>query len=900
MNEYAAVAALRRRGRILGIGAGTTGLCAAAGAALNLGGWLQWAPTWPALACLALLTAALLAERARRPRWVIALVLPVIVLGSMVLVTGLSSGRGAVAALPRSLALLPVNTAAGLLAVALALALGARTPRGSASAMALVICAALGVALGTFGLLGRLFGIAPGIGWGAVSSVSLLTGGALVVCGSTLLWLHVPEQGGDGAVRGGQFPALFVLATALGATALAWRASAEAAASAQRERFDHQAQQFAAALQRRLEGYFDLLRGAQGLFAASNDVDADEWRRYWEQIDPAVHYPGIAGTGFAAQVSARQRGDFEGELAARIGPGLRIWPDGEREVYYPVTLLQSPRGANPWLAGWDLGSEPQRRDALLRAIADDGIALSGALDVAGAEAGEVAPGFAIYLPLRRGRQHEGGSPGGVLGVAYFELRARDALQPVGADWRGDLATQVFDGVQQYAAALLYADGEAAVGGPEQVRHLDMGGRRWTLHLRATPAFVAANRSAAPLSVLLIGLSCSLLLFAVVWLLAGRRAGAERLVARRTAELLRSQRGLQALTDTANDAIIAADSGGLIRYLNPAAERCFGYAARELQAQPLTLLMPERFRAAHSTGMARFLDGGEPRVIGHTTELAGLRSDGSEFPLEISIAHWLADGEHQFTAILRDISRRHAAERMLEQQRRELERSNADLEQFAYVASHDLQEPLRMVASYVQLLARRYRGKLDADADDFIGFAVDGALRMQRLIDDLLVYSRVATRSDAPCEVAVADCLQAALRNLAARIRDSAAEIRIGDLPTLRLDPLQLTQLLQNLIGNALKFCGAAPPRIEVDAVREDEYWHFRVRDHGIGLDPQYAERIFVIFQRLHTRQQYAGTGIGLAICKKIVERAGGRIWVESQPGHGATFHFTLPVVEQHA
>lgn len=206
----------------------------------------------------------------------------------------------------------------------------------------------------------------------------------------------------------------------------------------------------------------------------------------------------------------------------------------------------------------------------------------------------------------------------------------------------------------------------------------------------------------------------------------------------------------------------------------------------------------------------------------------------------------------------------------------------------------------MVASYVQLLARRYKGKLDADADDFIGFAVDGALRMQHLIDDLLTYSRIATRPVDRRDVAAADCVQAALRNLATRVQETCADIRIGALPTVCVDPMQLIQLFQNLIGNALKFCGDAPPRVSIEAEREQDHWHFRVRDNGIGLDPQYAERIFVIFQRLHTRQHYSGTGIGLAICKKIVERAGGRIWVESVPGDGATFHFTLPVLESDA
>lgn len=234
-----------------------------------------------------------------------------------------------------------------------------------------------------------------------------------------------------------------------------------------------------------------------------------------------------------------------------------------------------------------------------------------------------------------------------------------------------------------------------------------------------------------------------------------------------------------------------------------------------------------------------------------------------------------------------------ARQKLEESVAELGRSNADLQQFAYVASHDLQEPLRMVSSYTQLIARRYKGKLDADADEFIAFAVDGANRMQRLILDLLAYSRVNTAGRQFEPTAMETVLKAALNNLTNAVKESQAIITHDPLPAVMGDDKQLAQLFQNLLSNAVKFGGAQPPRIHISAKQTDGEWLFSVRDHGIGLDPQYADRIFVIFQRLHTREEYPGTGIGLAICKKIVERHGGRMWVESELGKGATFYFTL-------
>ena len=250
-----------------------------------------------------------------------------------------------------------------------------------------------------------------------------------------------------------------------------------------------------------------------------------------------------------------------------------------------------------------------------------------------------------------------------------------------------------------------------------------------------------------------------------------------------------------------------------------------------------------------------------------------------------------------TAVQKNLALRHA-NAALEEKARELARSNADLERFGYIASHDLIEPLRTITSFLQLLERRHQASLDEDAKEYISMAVDGAARMRRLIHALLEYSRVGTRARpfAPCDCS--QILATALRNLQTAIEESGARVTYEALPTLPVDDVQIGQLMQNLIGNALKFRKPdEPPRIHVGICAKDGEWQFSIQDHGIGIPEKDAERIFEIFQRLHTAQEYAGTGIGLAICKKIVERHGGRIWVESQPGAGSVFYFTIPAAD---
>jgi len=364
-------------------------------------------------------------------------------------------------------------------------------------------------------------------------------------------------------------------------------------------------------------------------------------------------------------------------------------------------------------------------------------------------------------------------------------------------------------------------------------------------------------------------------------------------------LRQSEEKFRNVLDNSHDMIYSMNlQTGIYEYASPASKQVLGYSPEEFQAldsdELISLVHPDDAEKLQQN-IIDLITQGKTRVLS----------------VEYRVKHkelgyrWVSDNRSvvyddgnmpvAIVGNLRDITERKQGDEKLNQTMAELSRSNTELERFAYVASHDLQEPLRMVASYTQLLARRYRGKLDSDADEFIGYAVDGATRMQQLINALLDYSRVSTRSKPFGPTSCEEILNQAIANLQASIKENDAAVTHDHLPTVMADTTQMVQLFQNLIGNAVKFHGDEKPEVHVKAARNGTEWIFSVSDNGIGIDPKYFDRIFVIFHRLHGRGEYPGTGIGLAICKKIIERHKGRIWVESQPGKGATFYFTIPI-----
>ena len=369
--------------------------------------------------------------------------------------------------------------------------------------------------------------------------------------------------------------------------------------------------------------------------------------------------------------------------------------------------------------------------------------------------------------------------------------------------------------------------------------------------------------------------------------------------KRHQEILAPEIFSTSVLDQAMDAIVVCNPSGRVIRANQAADRLCGSnplsqhfdvvfpVRRVIEASPGDPRREAELSLFPLASTAQFLRGIDASLI---------RTDGVRVDLLLS-AGKIRDFAHKLVGVvvtMTDITERKLAEDALKTSADELARSNRDLEQFAFVASHDLHEPLRTVSGFVRLLQKKYGNRLDAEADTFIEFAVDGIKRMETLIRDLLAYSRVNSCRREPLLVDTGAAIEQTLANLHSNIQALGAEITKGELPTVRADRSQLAQLFQNLLGNALKFRSEAPPKIHVDARREGDYWQFSVSDNGIGINPNFQDEIFDVFRRLHTHQQYDGTGIGLAICKKIVDRHGGRIWVESELGKGATFFFTLP------
>ncbi len=367
-------------------------------------------------------------------------------------------------------------------------------------------------------------------------------------------------------------------------------------------------------------------------------------------------------------------------------------------------------------------------------------------------------------------------------------------------------------------------------------------------------------------------------------------------------LRKSERRLRIILENSYDAFISMDSQWRIKDWNIQAERTFGWTRDQMLGRNLALIIPHHLRKQYSREVEDHFRGNDEKILRTTNEIIAIHRDNHEFPIEIGIFRIREDDDYMYCAFVRDITERkqfyELLERTVQERTAELTQSNEELRQFAKIASHDLQEPLRAVQGFANLLQESTADKLDKDSREFIDFILDGTQRMQQLIQSVLLHSNIKKEEQEDISTDCNSVIEEVLANLDASLKDSNAKLEVDTLPEVAVERSQLIQLFQNLVSNAIKYRGENAPKIYINAERTVDEWLFSIRDNGIGIEPKYAERIFDMFARLHGKTKYSGTGMGLAICKKIVNSHGGKIWVESESGQGCIFLFTLPVVNK--
>ncbi|CAA7620308.1 putative Histidine kinase [Magnetospirillum sp. SS-4] len=685
-----------------------------------------------------------------------------------------------------------------------------------------------------------------------------------------------------------------VLALSLGLSAFAWQESRRAVDHHLNSEFNALIQETRRKLDERITDYTQVLRGVTGLFAAAEGrVSRDDFRRYVTTLELDLHYPALPAVAFARHVRAQDLDGFIDEMRRSGIEDFSVRPPGRRDAYVINAFSEPFVGGNVKALGYDMWQDADRRATMERAAASGQPMITRRITLRIDETVNPVPAFIMYLPVTMN--------GEILGYVLSPFRMPTLLQDLLGRNDEFLSLAIHDGAEATPDTLFYRSRPEDNATPRLVTRqtLEVGGRRWTLEFSSRPGLEAAAEIGRPWLVLGLGVAFSLLLFGITWSLSRVTDRAEAIADEKTRSLRENQSLLQGIVDNSSAVIFVKGLDGRFLLVNSVYETLFKVTKADIYGKTDFDIFPREVAEIFVENDRKVLDGGAALTI----EEEAPHPDGTRTYLTVKFPIPGIDGvpiaicgiatditEHKTaTARMAEINSR------LESQAEQLRRSNAELEQFAYVASHDLQEPLRMISSYAQLISRRYGDTLDRDGQDFIAFMVEGASRMQAMILDLLEFSRIGRREDQPTDINAADGVAATLRNLSSAIQKTGAAVEYHDMPHIRVRSHQFLALMQNLIGNAVKYRHPGrPPAIRITARRDGGMWEFAVTDNGIGIQPQYFERIFLIFQRLHTRDKYEGSGIGLAICKKIVEHHGGRIWVESVPDQGSTFRFTLP------
>jgi len=673
---------------------------------------------------------------------------------------------------------------------------------------------------------------------------------------------------------------------------------------AQRSRFEERARTIADAVEGQSERHLEVLNSFVMLFEIHQQISRADFAAFAEQA--LARHSNIRAREWIPRVQDSKRAAFEREARRHVDPGYHI-REGQagglvaaatRTEYFPVYYV-APTTDNLSALGFDLGSEAVRAAALQRARTSRQTAASSRLVLV--QERHQGYGVLVVAPVWGSRAPASELLGYAAAVFQIDDLFAAAIKLAATE---GIAVRLIDESASADDQLLLGTAGAQAGTDASPmrwsHHIAMADRTWRIEFAPTPQYLSAQDTTRPWTAFTLGLLFTGLLGIGLLVQSGHVAATEEAVAERTAaladanaRLAERERFLRLVFEASPSAMIMVDGNGRIVMANAQTEILFGYTGSELVGQPIEMLMPERYRSKHVILRDKFGGAQSARTTGVGQDLYGLRKDGSEFPVEIGLNPVRTDKGRFVVSAIVDISERKQA-KALRQAVEALERSNLDLQRFAYIASHDLQTPMRNIASFAGLLRDTYADKLDPQANDWIRRIVESIKQLQILIRDLLDYSRVDSQAHPFELLPMRSLVEDAKRLLESAIRNSAAEVSCGELPALMGDRSQLVQLMLNLIGNAIKYRGGAPPRIHVSAERQGGEWRFAVRDNGIGIAPKYHEKIFDIFQRLHDQRVYPGTGIGLALCRRVVHRHGGNIRVESEVGQGSTFYFTIP------
>lgn len=652
--------------------------------------------------------------------------------------------------------------------------------------------------------------------------------------------------------------------------------------------FNRESDQVVELISERMRKYEDALWGGVAAIHARGDrINYQEWKRFSKTLQIEKKYPGINGIGVIHHVLPEEvAAHLAGHRASR--PGFRIHPRHNRNELFPITFIE-PVNINSAAVGLDIAHETNRYTAAKKAQDTGKAQITGPIILV--QDKERTPGFLFYAPYYEGgvynttkerRKH-------FIGMVYAPFIFKKLMEGTLEKEKRRVGIRIMDG-----GDVLYDENRASEQDFDsdplfrKTAEVQMFGRTWNFEILSTLSFRQTTGDNKPWMILVGGIVIDSLLFGLFIFLARSNRRAIQFADKMSREYQSKTNWLNNVIEYAVDGLITIDENGLIESFNPACEEIFGYKAENVMGQNIKILMPEPYHGEHDRYLNNYHDTGEKQIIGIGREVQGRKQDGTVFPLELSVSEISIEGRRLYSGIVRDITERKRAED-------EILRSNIELERFAYIASHDLQEPLRMVSTFTDLLREDYSDKLDDQARQYMSFTTDASKRMRALVLDLLEYSRVGAEESGFSEFDGSAQLEAVLENLKESIDETGAAITIDAMPTIFANPVRFSRLMQNLIGNGIKY--RAPDRttqIHVSAEEREIDWLFAVRDNGIGIRQEYFEQIFVIFKRLHNKNEYTGTGIGLAICKKIVANFGGRLWVESDVGKGSVFYFTVP------